>query len=318
MDVVKSIVRRATRGDKLNIIVVGATHERYESELARTGHSFFCLDHGKKWNTKYAPIPENYYIINQIPYHEEFDLILLHTSGERYGIAKQIQEYCQVPILKHCHVLPSSNEEVTLFQQELVDLNTFISDFSKKAWGCSGDTITHGLDTSFWTPGNEERENHLLSVVNYWADRDWACGWNLWKSITGRTKIPIRIVGDNPTISKPAKNVLELRDIYQKSSIFLNTSLHSPVPMALLEAMACGCAIVSTATCMIPEIIQHEENGLISNNPDELREYCKTLLENPARAKSLGDKARKTIEEKYNIEKFKESWNNTFNKVLYK
>lgn len=319
MDIVKSIVRRATRGEKLNIIVVGATHERYESELAKTGHEFFCLnDNIKQWDINYAPIPENYHIINQIPYHEEFDLILLHTSGDRYNLAKQIQGYCDIPIIKHCHVLPQTNEEITEFNKQPVQLNTFISDFSKKAWACSGDTIVHGLDTEFWTPGNEVRENHLLSVVNYWAQRDWACGWNLWKSIVSDTKMPVCVVGNNPNISKPAKNVTELRNTYQKSRIFLNTSLHSPIPMALLEAMACGCAIVSTATCMIPEIIEHGENGLIANDPHELREYCKILLAYPERAKNLGDKARQTIEAKYNIENFKNSWNSTFNKVLYK
>lgn len=316
MDIVKSIVRRATRDDKLNIIVIGATHERYESQLAKTGHNFFCLEHGKKWEKKYAPIPENYSIINQVPYHEEFDLVLLHTSGERYGLAKQIQEYCQIPILKHCHVLPQTEEEIYLFNQEKVDLNTFISDFSKQAWQNDGVTITHGLDTDFWTPGNKERNNHLLSVVNYWKDRDWACGWNLWNRI--RKDLPIKVVGDNQPLSEPAKNTEELRSFYQTSTIFLNTSLHSPVPMALLEAMACGCAIVSTATCMIPEIIEHEKNGLISNNEDELRYYCELLLNNPDRAKTFGERARETIEKKYNIEKFKNSWNNAFNKVLYK
>lgn len=316
MDIVKSIVRRATRGDKLNIIVIGATHERYESQLAKTGHNFFCLEHGKKWEKKYAPIPENYSIINQVPYHEEFDLVLLHTSGERYGLAKQIQEYCQVPILKHCHVLPQTEEEIHLFNQEKVDLNTFISDFSKQAWQNDGVTITHGLDTDFWTPGNKERNNHLLSVVNYWKDRDWACGWNLWNRI--RNGLPIKVVGNNQPLSEPAKNTEELRNFYQTSTIFLNTSLHSPVPMALLEAMACGCAIVSTATCMIPEIIKHEKNGLISNNEDELRYYCELLLNNPDRAKMFGERARETIEKEYNIEKFKNSWNNAFNKVLYK
>lgn len=316
MDIVKSIVRRATRDDKLNIIVIGATHERYESQLAKTGHNFFCLEHGKKWEKKYAPIPENYSIINQVPYHEEFDLVLLHTSGERYGLAKQIQEYCQIPILKHCHVLPQTEEEIYLFNQEKVDLNTFISDFSKQAWQNDGVTITHGLDTDFWTPGNKERNNHLLSVVNYWKDRDWACGWNLWNRI--RNGLPIKVVGDNQPLSEPAKNTEELRNFYQTSTIFLNTSLHSPVPMALLEAMACGCAIVSTATCMIPEIIEHEKNGLISNNEDELRYYCELLLNNPDRAKTFGERARETIEKEYNIEKFKNSWNNAFNKVLYK
>ena len=65
---------------------------------------------------------------------------------------------------------------------------------------------------------------------------------------------------------------------------------------------------------MIPEIIKHGENGFISNNEVELRAYLEMLLNNPALARKLGDNARKTIEEKYGIDKFLKSWND----LLYK
>ena len=46
----------------------------------------------------------------------------------------------------------------------------------------------------------------------------------------------------------------------------------------------------------------------------ELRAYLEMLLNNPALARKLGDNARKTIEEKYGIDKFLKSWND----LLYK
>ena len=80
----------------------------------------------------------------------------------------------------------------------------------------------------------------------------------------------------------------------------------------MLEAMACGCAIVSTANCMIPDIIQNGVNGLISNNPQELRSYLEMLLNNDSVAAELGANARKTIEERYSLERFTQSWNKAF------
>jgi glycosyltransferase involved in cell wall biosynthesis len=121
------------------------------------------------------------------------------------------------------------------------------------------------------------------------------------------------VVGKSPGFSVPAKSTEHLREVYQQSTIFYNTSLHSPVPTVMLEAMACGCAIVSTATCMIPEIIQHGENGLISNDPQELRSFLEILLSDKELAQKLGDNARKTIEQKYNLDLFVERWN----KLLY-
>lgn len=328
MDMIKSIVRRATRGDKLNIIVVGATHERYESTLCKTGHNFFSLKHGKTWDYNYAPMPENYYVINEIPYHEEFDLILVHTSGDRVSIANDIKSYCNLPILKHCHILPDVRYDIDYqkyaFNSDNVDYTSFISNYNMLAWGRSKENafvVEHGMDTDFWEPGNRDRKNHLMSVVNYWADRDWACGWEAWKMIVGfksEQQLPIFVLGNNPGLSNPARNLQDLKKSYQESSIFLNTSLHSPVPMALLEAMSCGCAVVSTETCMIPEIITHGYNGLISNNPEELRKYCVELLNNPQQAREMGQNARNTILEKYNLSLFVDNWNSLFNQVIYK
>ena len=42
--------------------------------------------------------------------------------------------------------------------------------------------------------------------------------------------------------------------------------------------------------------------------------WCRELLEKPDLARKLGEAGRKTIEEKYNLERFVQDWN----KLLYK
>ena len=144
--------------------------------------------------------------------------------------------------------------------------------------------------------------------MNDWPNRDWCCGYNLWQqTVQG---LPIKVFGKSPGLSEPANSTQHLREIYKCSRIFYNTSLHSPVPSVLLEAMACGCAIVSTANCMIPEIIQNGKNGLISNDPQELRGFLELLIKDENLAKELGGNARKTIVEKYSLQRFINSWNN--------
>ena len=44
---------------------------------------------------------------------------------------------------------------------------------------------------------------------------------------------------------------------------------------------------------MIPEIIENGKNGLISNDPQELRGFLQLLLKDEDLAKELGDNARK-------------------------
>jgi hypothetical protein len=318
---VRSILRGAHRPEKLNILTF-ATHERYEENLCKTGHNFYSLAIGKTWDTDYAPVPENYHIVNTIPDYIDFDLILTHTSCDRMfqayqhltGLSINDGNRTGIPILRHTHVLPDVRfdvaAQIAAFKQYPRDRDSFISAYNMGQWGSTdASVVEHGVDTEFWKPDYSiEQDNTCLSVVNDWPNRDWCCGFNLWnRTVQG---LPVKVYGKSPGFSEPANSTEHLREIYQSSRIFYNTSLHSPVPSVLLEAMACGCAIVSTENCMIPEIIENGVNGFMSNDDNELSERLKSLLSDPKRAETIGRNARKTIVEKYNIDRFVDSWNN--------
>ena len=84
----------------------------------------------------------------------------------------------------------------------------------------------------------------------------------------------------------------------------------------MLEAAACECIIITTATCAIPEYIENEKNGLCTNNIDQMREYLIEVLKNPNKYEYLGKNARKTIIDNFSVEKFVSNWNNVFDKIL--
>jgi glycosyltransferase involved in cell wall biosynthesis len=117
-------------------------------------------------------------------------------------------------------------------------------------------------------------------------------------------------------MSSAAGSLEELRNAYRRCKVFVNTSIHSPVPTTLLEAMSCGCAVVSTKNCMIPEIIENGKNGFISNDENELKDYIRILLEDDELRQTIGKEARKTVTEKYNLNRFVSDWNKLFNKVI--
>jgi hypothetical protein len=325
---IRAIVRKCDPDRKLNILTF-ATHERYEENLCKTGHNFYSLAIGKTWDTDYAPVPDNYHIINTIPDYIDFDLILTHTSCDRMFKAHQHLAGSDVtqgnktgiPILRHTHVLPDVRfdvpSQIAAFQQYPRDKDSFISAYNMAQWGTAdGSVVEHGVDTEFWGEGwganNDSRELYCLSVVNEFPSRDWCCGFNLWREMASHTpcKVVGKCTGEHAGFSQPAQCREHLRDIYQTAAVFLNTSLHSPVPSVLLEAMSCGCAVVSTNNCMIPEIIQNGKNGLVSNDPQELKGFLQLLLKDHDLAKELGNNARKTIVEKYNLERFVDNWNN--------
>ena len=108
----------------------------------------------------------------------------------------------------------------------------------------------------------------------------------------------------------------ELVNEYASSQVYLNTTTVSPIPTSLLEAMACGCAVVTTATCMIPDVVKHGENGMISNNESELRSYIEELLSNEDLRNELGKNARQTIVEQFSEESFLKNWNRIFDEAF--
>lgn len=141
------------------------------------------------------------------------------------------------------------------------------------------------------------------------------CNFSAYKRICLDNKLPVNPIGDTKGFSEAAKGIDDLVSKYQNASVFFNTSIISPVPTALLEAMACGCPVVSTATCMIPEIIIDGYNGFISNDENYLKEKLIWCLANPKEAKELGKNARQTIVEMFSLEQNLSNWDKTFKDV---
>lgn len=332
---VQHILRKATRNneDKLNILTF-CTHERYETGLCKTGHDFFAWQgpNIKKWNPTYAPIPKNYNILDgrlldaQFPQWLDVDLVLSQNKFGQYGIANKIARQLQCPLITLEHTLPTPDLSRTgqwYLSQMKGELDVFISEYSIEKWGWTKgdnvDVVHHGVDTELFKPpvDDEAREDLVCSVVNDWINRDWCCGFKIWQDTTGwpNPTLPINVWGDTAGLSKGI-GPTQLAKEYQRSKIFLNTSLVSPVPTVLLEAMSSGCAIVSTDTCMIPEFITHGKNGFLCKTAEELRYHVDMLRSDDKLRKEMGDAARKTIVENFGMDKFVNKWKEIFRKAI--
>lgn len=307
--------------EKYNILTF-PTHERYETQLCKTGHNFysFHLPKLKKWNNKQIPIPDNYHILPESSIGGiNYDFILSQSKFWQFQIANQINERLKLPLISLEHTVPTpatmNLQQIELMKNMQGHVNVFISEYSQKQWQIQNNSVIihHGIDTKCFNKLNIEKNNTVLTVANDFINRDYCLNYSGWKRIT--QGLQIKLVGDTPGLSYSANSTEELVNEYNKCGVYLNTSTLSPIPTSLLEAMSCGCAIVSTATCMIPEIIKHEENGFISNNENELRQYIITLLENPELREKIGNNARITIEKYFSEYNFVNQWNNLFDSI---
>lgn len=306
-------------------ILCGSTHERANTNLAKTGHNFYSVklnQHFKKWDKRYGEMPSNYVELkdNIIPFHLCFDLVLSQHKFGQYQLLSQVAHQLHIPLISLEHTTYVWNDNGKMAEEcnkMRGDYNIFITDHSKKAWQWQdyNDTyvIKHGVDTDLFSPGKFKRFNRIMTCANDYIGRDYVLNYSQYQNVT--KNLPTFPVGDTPGFSKPASNVEELVSMYQMSTVFLNTAHLSPIPYALLEAAACGCAIVSCDTCGIPEFFTNNVDAFLCKNDKEMREALEKLIKNPDLAEEMGAKARNTVIKKCDMNRFINEWNDIFNKV---
>ncbi|MBQ9170536.1 MAG: glycosyltransferase family 4 protein [Bacteroidaceae bacterium] len=101
--------------------------------------------------------------------------------------------------------------------------------------------------------------------------------------------------------------------------IFVLPTYTEGFPNVILEAMACGCAIVSTPVGAIPEMLEVENDkqyGLLvpPKSIEPLRDAILTFLNNPQLSDNCGRNARERVNERYTMDaiwgKMVEIWKN--------
>ena len=93
-------------------------------------------------------------------------------------------------------------------------------------------------------------------------------------------------------------------------------------PLTLLEAMACGCAVVSTKVGPIPEVIDSGKDGVLvnrsseSNTAQEMAQAVISLLDDRRQSEGLGREARLKILSKHSLDKVARGFEIAYNQIL--
>jgi phosphatidylinositol alpha-1,6-mannosyltransferase len=99
----------------------------------------------------------------------------------------------------------------------------------------------------------------------------------------------------------------DLPAVYNSAETYLGLSRLMPdrvegFGISLVEAAACGLPVVAGRTGGIPDAVREGETGLLVN-PDSLDEVCgavRSLLDDPERARRMGQAGRRAVETYYN------------------
>jgi glycosyltransferase involved in cell wall biosynthesis len=93
------------------------------------------------------------------------------------------------------------------------------------------------------------------------------------------------------------------RPVYAAMDVFALPSLEEGSPNALLEAMACGRAVVATRVGGVPEIVEHERSGLLvePGSPPVFAVALKRLAIDPVLRQRLAHAATRRVRERFDI-----------------
>lgn len=96
----------------------------------------------------------------------------------------------------------------------------------------------------------------------------------------------------------------ELPGILNEHELFVLPSLWEGMPKTLLEAMACGLPAIGTKIDGIREVIEHGRNGILCDaDSGSIRQAIISVMEDKELKDTLSMNARKTVEEKFSLEK---------------
>jgi glycosyltransferase involved in cell wall biosynthesis len=112
-----------------------------------------------------------------------------------------------------------------------------------------------------------------------------------------------------------------LKELLQTLDVFVVPSHQEGLCIAALQAMACGCPVVSTR-CGGPEefVIDGETGYLVDSDSDQMAAAIRTTINNPGERDRMGINACQLVRERYNTDRCKSIFWNAFqaNNVLAK
>ncbi len=149
------------------------------------------------------------------------------------------------------------------------------------------------------------------------------------------SKIKLRIIGEGPLRSEieafiranDLESVVRLcghlphdEKLYEGIDIYLQPSLSEGSSITLLEAMACSIPVIASDIEGPKELIVNQESGLLvpTKDPEALAAAIQDLINDPERARRLGQKGSERAQSLFSAEVFAERMTRIYRNILSK
>lgn len=237
-----------------------------------------------------------------------FDLLAGHLGVPVVGIDQGTREEGELRVAKRRALARASRLVV----------QTTVEEEKVARFGGAAVRIPNAVDTAFLTPGDDQevaspptvlavarlydRQKRLVDLLR--AVERLGSPWRV--DLVGRgpdrallqaeaTKLRL---GDRVSMPGFVLDRAAMRERYRTCTVFAIPSAYEGLPVALLEAMSCGAAVVGSEIAAIAEVVEHGRSGLLVpvGRPDLL---AAAITDAAGRRAELGTAARRTAEAKF-------------------
>jgi glycosyltransferase involved in cell wall biosynthesis len=245
----------------------------------------------------------------------EFDLILFQTDEnyllDQYRTLSESQRLLPRIYLEHDPPWDHPTNAKHPIADPTIKL-VHVTHFNNLMWDNNGlqtDVIEHGVIVPD-LPAVEKIDRGIV-VINNLPKRGRLLGLDIFEQV--RKELPIDLVG----MGAEAYGIGEvlhpdLPAFISKYRFFFNPIRYTSLGLAVCEAMMLGLPVVGMATTEMSVTIKNAINGFIHTDVKILIEKMKYLLDHPEEARVMGNRARETAFEKFNIKRFTTAWENLF------
>ncbi len=160
--------------------------------------------------------------------------------------------------------------------------------------------IEHGIpDPGYRYTGELER---CAVVINEAARRGRVTGTDLLPWLASVAPYELFGIGTPRDLPMDA-----LHAAMGRHRVYVHPFRWTSLGLALLEAMAVGMPVVALATTEVPAAVP-AQTGVVSNDPRVLADAIVSLMRDPERARTMGNRARAHVLHRYGLPRFLAAW----------
>ncbi len=231
---------------------------------------------------------------------------LVGSIRSKRNVRKQKERYTWR--LTHCHICNAASLYKDLLAEGLPQERLY--------------TIPNGVDITLFSPPEQGlcAEPHIINVGRLVKEKDQASLLRAFALVQAQIpKAHLHLVGDGPLRGQLESLAQELgigsavtfhggstdvKGFLAKARLFVLSSIDEGTPNAILEAMAMGLPIVSTAVDGVPYMVEEGKNAFLAplRDSEALAKHMLTVLGTEHLAESMGQAARGHVVENYSLQ----------------